>query len=63
MINRHVIALNRLLLAQEQLLKRKRVTSSSISNDQVNEIMDYVRKYPQKKIRHESLFTCGFSKN
>jgi len=62
MMNRHVIALNRLLLAQEQLLKREKAISR-ITNEEVSEIMNFVRKYPQNKIRHDELFTCGFSKN
>ena len=62
MINKHVIALNRLLLAQEQLLKRDK-SISRITNEEVNQIMNFMGKYPQQKIRHERLFTCGFSKN
>ncbi|WP_123776046.1 hypothetical protein [Brumimicrobium aurantiacum] len=64
MLNRYVIALNRLKMAERQLAKRqKQGIKSSLSIIEVAEIMDIVRKYPSKKIEHENLFTCGFSKN
>lgn len=61
-MNRHVIALNRLLLTKEQLLKREE-EKSNLTNEEVSQIMNFVRKYPQDKIRQDKLFTCGFSKN
>lgn len=64
MMNRYVIALNRVKIAQEQLeLHNNQGVDSCLSIFEVAELMDVVRRYPENKIKHEELFTCGFSKN
>ncbi|HLW29237.1 MAG TPA: hypothetical protein VKX29_00115 [Brumimicrobium sp.] len=64
MMNRYVIALNRVKIAQEQLkMHDDKGVDSRLTIFEVAELMDLVRKYPENKIEHEKLFTCGFSKN
>lgn len=64
MMNRYVIALNRVKIAKEQLTKHhNQGVEGKLSILEVSRIMDVVRKYPSKKIEQEDLLTCGFSKN
>ncbi|RYM34610.1 hypothetical protein ERX46_04345 [Brumimicrobium glaciale] len=64
MMNRYVIALNRLNIAKEQLTKHhNQGIESKLTIFEVAQLMDVVRKYPSQKIEHDDLFTCGFSKN
>lgn len=63
-MNRYVIALNRIKIAQEELEKHSdKGVDSKLSIFEVARLMDIVRKYPERKVDHEVLFTCGFSKN
>ena len=64
MMNRYVIALNRVKIAEEQLKTHNdNGLESKLTIFEVAELMDLVRKYPENKIEHEKLFTCGFSIN
>lgn len=64
MMNRYVIALNRVKIAKEQLtMHHNQRVESTLTIYEVAQLMDVVRKYPEEKIEHEDLFTCGFSKN
>ncbi|WP_107038214.1 hypothetical protein [Brumimicrobium mesophilum] len=64
MKNRYVIALNHLKIAQEQLSNPfNKEIEIQLTQIQVEKLMDVVRKYPEKKIEHKNLFTCGFSMN
>lgn len=64
MMNRYVIALNHLKIAKEQLSKHhNQEIANKLTIVQVSKLMDVVRKYPEKKIEHKNLFTCGFSMN
>jgi len=64
MKNRYVIALNHLKIAKEQIKKPfSQEVEIKLTQIQVEKLMDIVRKYPEKKIEHKSLFTCGFSMN
>jgi hypothetical protein len=64
MMNRYVIALNRVKIAKEQLNAHKgEGVDSRLTIFEVAELMDLVRKYPESKIERDMLFTCGFSKN
>ncbi|MFA5573630.1 MAG: hypothetical protein WC994_01110 [Brumimicrobium sp.] len=61
---RYVIALNRMLLTDEKSSKSKiHHLKSNLEEQEVVELMDYVRKYPKQKIKTYKMFTCGFSKN
>ena len=63
-MNRYVIALNRVKIAKEQLTTHNiKGVESKLTILEVAQLMDVVRKYPSKKIEHDDLFTCGFSKN
>lgn len=64
MMNRYVIALNRVKIATEQLKDHHNEgVESKLTIFEVAQLMDVVRKYPAKRIEHEDLFTCGFSQN
>lgn len=64
MMNRYVIALNRVKIAKEQLSSHaSKSEDGQLTVNEVAELMDKVRKYPETKIEHEKLFTCGFSIN
>lgn len=67
MMNRYVIALNRVNIAQEELTthaeENKENKENKLTIYEVAKLMDKVRKYPENKIEREELFTCGFSIN
>lgn len=64
MINRYVIALNRLKIAVDQVASSQGENlEGKLSLSEVAKLMDVVRKYPEEKINYEDLFTCGFSTN
>lgn len=64
MLNRYVIALNRLKLVQKQLKKKGKLgVNNELTVNEIAELMDFARRYPKTKIDKEALFTCGFSKN
>ncbi|WP_299205981.1 hypothetical protein [Brumimicrobium sp.] len=64
MMNRYVIALNRVNIAQEELTTHAEENKENkLTIYEVAKLMDKVRKYPENKIEREELFTCGFSIN
>lgn len=64
MMNRYVIALNHLKIADGQISKlQQQKVENKLTIIQVSKLMDVVRKYPEEKIEHKNLFTCGFSMN
>lgn len=61
MLNRYVIALNHHKIGETKTSRL--VEKEKISLEEVNKLMNYVRKYPIDKIDTAKLFTCGFSMN
>lgn len=65
MKNRFVIALNHLLIDEEQKLTEEshQYIDDKLSQEEISQVMDLVSKYPKFKIQRRKLYTYGFSKN
>lgn len=65
MNNRFVIALNHLLIAEEQKLtnEKQQYVDVKLSKEEVSQVMHLVSRYPKFKIQRRKLYTYGFSKN
>jgi len=61
-MNRYVIALNRLRIVEDQVTTNENL-EEKLTITEVAKLMDRVRKYPEHKIEHQKLFTCGFALN
>jgi hypothetical protein len=64
MKNRYVIALNRIRISDKNNSSdTNKGAEDKLSEQEVSDLMNVVRKYPKRKSNLDNHMTCGFFKN